>query len=61
MEKENRLETIMPKELHAKLKRSGRKKGFIGKRLDRYVYGTMRKLGWKPSREKKKSKYKRSK
>jgi len=52
----------MPKELHAKLKRSGRKKGFIGKRLDKYIYGTMRKLGWTPGREKKKkTKYQRSK
>ena len=51
----------MPKELEARLKRSGKKKGFVGRRLDKYVYGTMRKLGWKPKREKKKTKYQRSK
>ena len=52
----------MPKELEAKLKRSGKKKGFVGKKLDKYVYGGLRKLGWKPKREKKsKSKYQRSK
>jgi len=52
----------MPKELHAKLKRSGRKKGFVGKLLDKYVYGALRKTGWKPSHQKKnKTKYQRSK
>lgn len=52
----------MPKELEEKLKRSGKKKGFIGKKLGAYVYRTMRKLGWKPNREKKsKAKYQRSK
>lgn len=52
----------MPKELEAKLKRSGRKKRFVGKRLNKYVYGALRAIGWKPSREKKsKTKYQRSK
>jgi len=52
----------MPEELKAKLKRSGRKKGFVGKRLRRYIYGGLRRMGWKPSREKKsKAKYHRSK
>ena len=52
----------MPKELEAKLKRSGRKKGFIGKRLDKYVYGALRAIGWKSGSEKKsKTKYQRSK
>lgn len=52
----------MPKELEEKLKKQGRKKGFTGERLAAYVYGTMRKLGWRPSREKKsKTKYQRSK
>lgn len=49
----------MPKELEAKLKRSGKKKGFIGKRLRAYVYGTMNKLGL--MKEKSKTKYQRSK
>ena len=52
----------MPKELEEKLKRSGRKKGFVGKLLDKYVYGSLRKTGWKPSTQKKsKTKYQRSK
>jgi hypothetical protein len=50
----------MPKELEAKLKREGEKKGFTGDRLDAYVYGTLRKTGWKPNREKR-TKYQRSK
>jgi len=51
----------MPKELEAKLKRSGRKKGFVGKLLDKYVYGAMRKTGWIPKGKKSKTKYQRSK
>ena len=52
----------MPKELEAKLKRSGKKKGFVGKKLDKYVFGTLRRIVWKPKREKKsKSRYQRSK
>ena len=43
----------MPKELEEKLKRQATKKGFTGKRKAKYVYGTLRKTGWKPSREKK--------
>lgn len=31
----------MPKALKEKLKRQGRKKGYTGERLDKYVYGTM--------------------
>ena len=47
----------MPKEMERKLMRQGKKKGFKGERLKRYVYGTMRKTGWKPSHQKKKSKH----
>ena len=47
----------MPKALERKLKAKARKKGFKGKRANAYVYGTMRKTGWKP---KKKGKKKRS-
>lgn len=45
----------MPEELERKLKRKARKKfGSIkSKRARRYIYGTMRETGWKPSREKK--------
>jgi hypothetical protein len=45
----------MPKELEAKLGREADKKGLSGKSKDAYVYGTMRKTGWKPSREKHKA------
>jgi hypothetical protein len=43
----------MPKALERKLKAEARKKGFTGERADKYVYGTLRKTGWKPSRQKK--------
>ena len=43
----------MPKALEEKLRKEGMKKGYRGERLDAYIYGTLRKLGWKPSREKK--------
>lgn len=54
----------MPKELEEKLKRSGKKKGFVGKRLNKYIYGTMNKLGLmkgNKTSKKSKSKYQRSK
>ena len=41
---------MSPKALEEKLKRQGRKKGFKGERLDKYVYGTLRKTGWKPKK-----------
>jgi len=43
----------MPKKLEEKLKRQARKKGLGKKRTGAYVYGTMRKAGWKPKKEKK--------
>lgn len=43
----------MPKAMERKLKRQAKKKGLGKKRASAYVYGTMRKTGWKPSREKK--------
>jgi hypothetical protein len=43
----------MPKELERKLKRKAREKGLSKERADAFVYGTMRKLGWKPDKEKK--------
>jgi len=42
----------MPKKLERALKSKARKKGFSKKRANAYVYGTLRKTGWKPSREK---------
>jgi hypothetical protein len=43
----------MPKEMEKQLKREARRKGLTGDRADAYVYGTMRKTGWKPSTQKK--------
>lgn len=40
----------MPEELERKLKQQAKQKGV--KDPDAYVYGTMRKTGWKPEREK---------
>mgnify|MGYP001577747363 CR=1 FL=1 len=34
----------MPKEIHDKLAKQARKKGFKGKRADKYIYGTLAKL-----------------
>ena len=39
------------KDLEAKLKKQAKKKGLKGDKLDAYVYGTMRKQGWKPKKE----------
>lgn len=43
----------MPKAMEERLQREAEKKGLRGERKDAYVYGTMRKTGWKPEREKK--------
>jgi hypothetical protein len=45
----------MPKALEQKLKRRARALKRAGKIKDinKYVYGTLRKTGWRPSREKK--------
>lgn len=43
----------MPKKLERELKGQAKKKGLKGERADAYVYGTMRKTGWKPKRERK--------
>ena len=44
----------MPKKIEKELKREAAKhKNWSKKRKNAYVYGTMRGLGWKPSREKK--------
>lgn len=41
----------MPLAMERKLNRQAAKKGLSGKRRRAYIYGTMRKTGWKPSRE----------
>ncbi len=38
----------MPKALERKLKAEAKKKGLGKKRTGAYVYGTLRKTGWKP-------------
>ena len=40
----------MPKVLEKKLKVQAKKKGFSKKKAGAYVYGTLRKTGWKPKR-----------
>jgi len=44
----------MPKKMEQSLKKQAKKKGLTGDRADAYVYGTMRKTGWTPSKPKKK-------
>ena len=44
----------MPKKLEKQLLKEAAKKHLSGKRKDAYVYGTMRKMGWVPSTQKKK-------
>jgi len=44
----------MPKAMERKLKATAKKKGLKGARAAAYVYGTMRKTGWKPKKSKKK-------
>jgi len=46
----------MPKKLERKLKRRAKKLKLSKKRAGAYVFGTMRKLGWKPKRKKRKKK-----
>jgi hypothetical protein len=43
----------MPKKMEKALAREALAKGIKGERKDAYVYGTMRKTGWKPNKEKK--------
>lgn len=42
----------MPKKLERQLRRTAKKRGLTGARADAYVYGTLRKTGWKPRRKK---------
>ncbi len=38
----------MPKQFEETLRKQARKKKLKGKHADAYVYGTLRKTGWKP-------------
>jgi hypothetical protein len=51
----------MPKDLEKKLEQEARKKGLTGEHANAYVYGTMRKTGWKPGREQKPASKRRKK
>ena len=42
----------MPAEMEQDLKASTKKKGLSKEKAGAYVYGTMRKAGWKPAKEK---------
>jgi len=46
----------MPIKIERKLKKEAKKKGLSKERTGAYVYGTMRKLGWKPKQKNKKAK-----
>jgi hypothetical protein len=39
----------MPEEMERELKATAKRRGYSKKRTGAYVYGTMRKSGWKPS------------
>lgn len=41
----------MPVKQERKLKQIAKKKGITGARKDAFVYGSLRKAGWKPKRE----------
>lgn len=43
----------MPKKVEKALKKSAKKAGLKGKEADAYIYGTLRKTGWKPKKKKK--------
>ena len=43
---------MSPEKLERKLKAEARKKGLSKERTGAFVYGTMRKTGWKPNKEK---------
>ena len=42
----------MPKQMERELMAQARRKRLRGDAFNRYVYGTMRKTGWKPKKEK---------
>ena len=41
----------MPEAMERDLRRRAKEKGLKGKRKDAYVYGTLRKTGWKPPKK----------
>jgi hypothetical protein len=45
----------MPKALERKLAKQASSQGLTGAHRDAYIYGTLRKTGWKPKRERQSS------
>lgn len=43
----------MPKKMEKVLMKKAKEMGLMGDKKDAYIYGTMRKTGWKPGKEKK--------
>jgi hypothetical protein len=43
----------MPEAMEKALKKVAKKKGLTGEHKNAFIYGIMRKTGWKPAREKK--------
>ena len=41
----------MPEKLEKDLRQAALKRGLVGQRKDAYIYGTMRRTGWRPQRE----------
>ena len=41
----------MPKKAERALKNQAKKKGLKGKKKNAYIYGALRKLGWKPKKK----------
>jgi len=44
----------MPVKMEKALKKAAKKKGLKGKRANAFIYGALRKTGWKPKKRKKK-------
>ena len=42
----------MPKAMEEKLRKQAKKKGLTGDKKNAYIYGAMRRMGWKPRGEK---------
>jgi hypothetical protein len=42
----------MPKEMEMAMRKQAKKMGLLGKEKDAYIYGGMRRAGWKPKKGK---------
>lgn len=41
----------MPAKLERKLRRTARRRGYSARQTARYVYGALRRMGWRPKHE----------